>query len=153
MNPNGLRTSYLWEEILQKESLSDILENYAQVIKKKDEKTGKVKVSVVWPRYHQLDVVRKLLAETREHGVGQRFLIQHSAGSGKSNSITWLAYQLVGLLDGTKPLMDSVIVVTDRVNLDKQIRNNIAAFKRLSNLVAWADSAETLRLNLESGKR
>ncbi len=153
VNPNGLRTSYLWEEILQKESLSDILENYAQVIKKKDEKTGKVKVSVVWPRYHQLDVVRKLLAETREYGVGQRFLIQHSAGSGKSNSITWLAYQLVGLLDGTKPLMDSVIVVTDRVNLDKQIRNNIAAFKRLSNLVAWADSAETLCSNLESGKK
>ncbi len=153
VNPDGLRTSYLWEKILQKESLSDILENYAQVIKKHDEKTGKVKVSVVWPRYHQLDVVRKLLTETREHGVGQRFLIQHSAGSGKSNSITWLAYQLVGLLDGTKPLMDSVIVVTDRVNLDKQIRNNIGAFKRLANLVAWADSAESLRSNLESGKK
>lgn len=153
VNPSGLRTAYLWEEILRKESLSDILENYAQVVKKKDLKTGKEKISVVWPRYHQLDVVRKLLAETREHGVGQRFLIQHSAGSGKSNSITWLAYQLVGLLDGTKPLMDSVIVVTDRVNLDKQIRDNIAAFKRLSNLVAWADSAETLRSNLESGKK
>ena len=149
INPNGLRTAYLWEEILRKESLSDILENYAQVVKKKDLKTGKEKVSVVWPRYHQLDVVRKLLKETREHGVGQRFLIQHSAGSGKSNSITWLAYQLVGLLDGTKPLMDSVIVVTDRINLDKQIRDNIAAFKRLSNLVAWAGSADTL----DSGKK
>ena len=94
-----------------------------------------------------------MLAETRANGVGNRYLIQHSAGSGKSNSITWLAYQLVGLLDGTEPLMDSVIVVTDRVNLDKQIRDNIAAFKRLSNLVAWADSAETLRQNLESGKK
>ena len=153
VNPNGLRTSYLWEDILKKESLSDILENYAQVVKKKDEKTGKEKVSVVWPRYHQLEVVRQLLAETRAKGVGQRYLIQHSAGSGKSNSITWLAYQLVGLLDGTEPLMDSVIVVTDRVNLDKQIRDNIASFKRLSNLVAWADSAETLRKNLESGKK
>lgn len=150
---HGLRTSYLWEDILKKESLSDILENYAQVVKKKDEKTGKEKISVVWPRYHQLEVVRQLLAETRSKGVGQKFLIQHSAGSGKSNSITWLAYQLVGLLDGTEPLMDSVIVVTDRVNLDKQIRDNIAAFKRLSNLVAWADSAETLRENLESGKK
>ncbi len=150
---HGLRTSYLWEDILKKESLSDILENYAQVVKKKDEKTGKEKISVVWPRYHQLEVVRQLLAETRSKGVGQKFLIQHSAGSGKSNSITWLAYQLVGLLDGTEPLMDSVIVVTDRVNLDKQIRDNIAAFKRLSNLVAWADSAETLRKNLESGKK
>ena len=153
VNPNGLRTSYLWEDILKKESLSDILENYAQVVKKKDEKTGKEKVSVVWPRYHQLEVVRQLLAETRAKGVGQRYLIQHSAGSGKSNSITWLAYQLVGLLDGTEPLMDSVIVVSDRVNLDKQIRDNIASFKRLSNLVAWADSAETLRKNLESGKK
>lgn len=153
VNPHGLRTSYLWEDILKKESLSDILENYAQVVKKKEEKTGKERISVVWPRYHQLEVVRQLLAETRAKGVGQKFLIQHSAGSGKSNSITWLAYQLVGLLDGTEPLMDSVIVVTDRVNLDKQIRDNIASFKRLSNLVAWADSAETLRKNLESGKK
>lgn len=153
VNPHGVRTAYMWEEILKKESLSDIIENYAQVVKKKDEKTGKEKISVVWPRYHQLEVVRKLLAETRANGVGNRYLIQHSAGSGKSNSITWLAYQLVGLLDGTEPLMDSVIVVTDRVNLDKQIRDNIAAFKRLSNLVAWADSAETLRQNLESCKK
>lgn len=153
VNPNGVRTSYLWEDILKKESLSDIIENYAQVVKKIDEKTGREKVSVVWPRYHQLEVVRKLLAETRTNGVGNRYLIQHSAGSGKSNSITWFAYQLVGLLDGTDPLMDSVIVITDRVNLDKQIRDNISAFKRLANLVAWADSAETLRQNLESGKK
>ncbi|MBQ8225480.1 MAG: type I restriction endonuclease subunit R [Bacteroides sp.] len=153
VNPNGLRTAFLWEEILGKESLSDILENYAQVVKKKDEKTGIVKTSVIWPRYHQLEVVRNLLTETRTNGIGNRYLIQHSAGSGKSNSITWLAYQLVGLLDGTQPLMDSVIVITDRVNLDKQIRDNITAFKRLTNLVAWADSADTLRSNLESGKK
>lgn len=153
VNPNGLRTAFLWEEILGKESLSDILENYAQIVKKKDEKTGIVKTSVIWPRYHQLEVVRNLLTETRTNGIGNRYLIQHSAGSGKSNSITWLAYQLVGLLDGTQPLMDSVIVITDRVNLDKQIRDNITAFKRLTNLVAWADSADTLRSNLESGKK
>lgn len=153
VNPNGVRTAYLWEDILQKESLSDIIENYAQVVKKRDEKTGVEKTSVVWPRYHQLDAVRSLLKATREGGVGQRFLIQHSAGSGKSNSITWLAYQLVGLLDGTQPLLDSVIVVTDRVNLDNQIRDNIIAFKRLQNLVAWADSADTLRQHLESGKK
>lgn len=153
VNPNGVRTAYLWEDILKKESLSDILENYAQVVKKKDDKTGVIKISVVWPRYHQLEVVRKLLAETKANGVGNRYLIQHSAGSGKSNSITWLAYQLVGLLDGTQPLMDSVIVVTDRVNLDKQIKDNIAAFKRLENIVAWADSAENLRTHLQSGKK
>ena len=153
VNPDGVRTAYLWEDILEKESLSDILENYAQVVKKKDEKTGKTKFSVVWPRYHQLEVVRKLLAVTRANGVGNRYLIQHSAGSGKSNSITWLAYQLVGLLDGTQPLMDSVIVVTDRINLDKQIRDNISAFKRLENIVAWADNAENLRKHLERGKK
>ena len=153
VNPNGVRTAYLWEEILTKESLSDIIENYAQVVKRKDPKTNTEKETVVWPRYHQLDCVRQLLKETRKNGVGQRFLIQHSAGSGKSNSITWLAYQLVGLLDGTQALIDSVIVVTDRVNLDNQIRDNIAAFKRLSNLVAWADSADTLRNHLESGKK
>ena len=161
VNPNGVRTAYLWEDILKKESLSDILENYAQVVvkkkKKKDPKTKQVKeiskIMAVWPRYHQLDVVRQLLKETKEKGVGQRFLIQHSAGSGKSNSITWLAYQLVGLLDGTTPLLDSVIVVTDRVNLDNQIRDNIVAFKRLTNLVAWADNAENLKNHLESGKK
>jgi len=161
INPNGVRTAYLWEEILKKESLSDILENYAQVVvkkkRKKDPRTKTVKETtktmVVWPRYHQLDVVRQLLKETKEKGVGQRFLIQHSAGSGKSNSITWLAYQLVGLLDGTKPLLDSVIVVTDRVNLDNQIRDNIVAFKRLQNIVEWADSAEHLKNHLDSGKK
>ena len=88
INPNGVKTAYLWEEILEKRSLSDIIENYAQVVKKKDEKTGQEKQSVVWPRYHQLDCVRRVLAETKAKGVGQRFLIQHSAGSGKSNSIT-----------------------------------------------------------------
>ena len=153
INPNGVKTAYLWEEILAKESLSDIIENYAQVVKKLDPKTNTEKQSVIWPRYHQLDCVRRLLAETKAKGVGQRFLIQHSAGSGKSNSITWLAYQLVGLLDGTQALLDSVIVVTDRVNLDTQIKNNIVAFKRLQNLVAWADSAEALRNHLESGKK
>lgn len=161
VNPNGVRTAYLWEEVLQKESLSDIIENYAQVVVKqvreKDKETGKykevTKTSVVWPRYHQLDAVRKLLKQTKDGGVGQRFLIQHSAGSGKSNSITWLAYQLVGLLDGTQPLLDSVIVVTDRVNLDGQIRDNIVAFKRLTNLVAHAESADELRQHLESGKK
>lgn len=161
VNPNGVRTAYLWEDILKKESLSDILENYAQVVVKKvrerDKNTGKykevTKTSVVWPRYHQLDAVRCLLKATKDGGVGHRFLIQHSAGSGKSNSITWLAYQLVGLLDGTQPLLDSVIVVTDRVNLDGQIRDNIIAFKRLQNLVAHAESADDLRKHLESGKK
>ncbi len=161
INHNGVRTAYLWEDILEKHSLSYILENYAQVVKKKktvkDKKTGKKKEieteSIVWPRYHQLDAVRKMLEATKKNGVGQKFLIQHSAGSGKSNSITWLAYQLVGLLDGAQPLLDSVIIVTDRVNLDNQIRDNINAFKRLQNIVEWADSSTTLKDALENGKK
>lgn len=153
VNPNGLATSYLWEEILTKHSLSNMLEEFAQVIEEKNEKTGKTKTKVIWPRYHQLDAVRSLLKATKEKGIGQRFLIQHSAGSGKSNSITWLAYQLVGLLKDNKPVVDSVIVVTDRVNLDKQIRDNIRSFQKLSNVVEWADSSDTLAKALKGGKK
>lgn len=153
VNPNGVRTSYLWEDVLSKYSLSDIIENYAQVVVKKDKKTGKEKESVIWPRYHQLDVVRKLLAATKENPIGQRFLIQHSAGSGKSNSITWLAYQLVTLVEDDENIVDSVIVVTDRVNLDKQIRDNIKAFKKLDNTIAWAEDSSTLNKSLQDGKK
>ena len=153
VNPNGVKTAYLWEEILSKESLSDIIENYAQVVVKKDKKTGKEKEFVIWPRYHQLDGVRKLLAVTKENPIGQRFLIQHSAGSGKSNSITWLAYQLVTLVENDENIVDSVIVVTDRVNLDKQIRDNIKAFKRLDNTIAWAENSDTLNKSLKAGKK
>ncbi len=153
VNPNGLKTAYLWEEVLTKQSLSNILEDFAQVIEEKDEKTGKTKTKVIWPRYHQLEVVRRLLRETKEKGVGHRYLIQHSAGSGKSNSITWLAYQLVGLLKENVPVVDSVIVVTDRVNLDKQIRDNIRSFQKLANVVAWADSSESLAEALKGGKK
>lgn len=153
VNPNGLKTAFLWEDVLTKHSLSNILEDFAQVIEEKDEKTGKTKTKVIWPRYHQLEVVRRLLKETKEKGVGHRFLIQHSAGSGKSNSITWLAYQLVGLLKNNEPVVDSVIVVTDRINLDKQIRDNIRSFQKLSNVVAWADSSDTLASALKGGKK
>ena len=137
-------TEYLWQEVLQKDSLADILENYAQVIEKK---------RVIWPRYHQLDCVRKLLFETRANPIGQRFLIQHSAGSGKSNTITWLAYQLVTLVEDDENIVDSVSLVPARVNLDKQIRNNITAFKRLSNIVAWAEDSATLKEALQGGKK
>lgn len=154
---NDTMTSYLWKDILTKPTLSNIIENFAQVIvsKKKDMKTGKIrdKEKVIWPRYHQLDAVRTLVKQTQKCGVGKRFLIQHSAGSGKSNTITWLAYQLVVLLKNQQPFFDSVVVVTDRVNLDRQIRDNINAFQRLSNIVGWADKSETLRLMLQGGKK
>lgn len=147
-------TSYLWKDILTKPTLSNIIENFAQVIITEDKKTHKKKETVIWPRYHQLDAVRSLLKVTRMSDIGRKFLIQHSAGSGKSNSITWLAYQLVTLLQpNQEPFFDSIIVVTDRVNLDKQIRDNINAFQRLSNLVGWADKSGTLRELLTGGKK
>jgi len=147
-------TSYVWKDVLTKPTLSNIIENFAQVISTQDPKTHKVKEKVIWPRYHQLDAVRSLLHATKKSPIGRRFLIQHSAGSGKSNSITWLAYQLVTLLQqNQQPFFDSIVVVTDRVNLDKQIRDNINAFQRLSNLVGWADNSASLRELLQGGKK
>ena len=152
--PSKTMTSYLWEEIFTKQSLSNIIENFAQVVATEDKKTRRLKEKNIWPRYHQLDAVRRLLAATAESPVGRRFLVQHSAGSGKSNTITWLAYQLVLLQKpDTTAKFDSIIVVTDRVNLDKQIRDNINAFAKLKNLVGWADNSTTLRELLQGGKK
>lgn len=152
VNPNGLRTSYLWEEILEKESLSDILEHYAQMVRERDE-NGRLRVKVIWPRWHQLEVVRQLLRASSTDGIGQRYLVQHSAGSGKSNSIAWLAYQLVELLQESRALFDSVIIITDRKNLDKQMRDNIRAFTHSEHLVGWSDSSDKLRRLLEGGTK
>ena len=138
-NPDGLTTDYLWKEVLTKDRLTDILENYAQVVEEKDEKTGKKKKKQIFPRYHQLSVVRGLLADVEMKGVGHRYLIQHSAGSGKSNSIAWLAHQLVGLEKEKTALFDSVIVVTDRRVLDKQIRDTIKSFAQVGHVVGHAD--------------
>jgi type I restriction enzyme R subunit len=124
-NLDGLKTDYLWKRLLTREGLTDILENYAQVVETKDDRTGKKKAVQIWPPYHQLDVVHRLLADTRQHGAGQRYLIQHSAGSGKSNSIAWLAHQLIGLRRDDSSVFDSIVVVTDRRILDKQIRDTI----------------------------
>jgi type I restriction enzyme R subunit len=130
-NPNGLKTDYLWKRILTRDGLTDIIENYAQVVETKDEKTGKKKRAQIWPRFHQLDVVRKLLADAGARGAGKRYLIQHSAGSGKSNSIAWLAHQLIGLKKDGAQAFDSIIVVTDRRILDQQIRNTIRQFAQV----------------------
>ena len=153
-NENGLMTDYLWKNILTKPMLSRIIENYAQVVVEEDPETKKKTEKQVFPRYHQLDCVQKLLADVQEKGVGQRYLIQHSAGSGKSNSIAWLAHQLIGLEDADgHPLIDSVIVVTDRVILDKQIRDNIKQFMQVKNTVLWAEHSGDLRKAVETGKR
>lgn len=152
-NPAGLATDYLWKEILARDRLTDILENYAQVVEEKDEKTGKKKSKQIFPRYHQLMVVGKLLADTQNAGVGKRYLIQHSAGSGKSNSIAWLAHQLVGLEKSKKAVFDSVIVVTDRRVLDKQIRDTIKSFAQVGNVVGHAEHSGDLRRFINEGKQ
>ena len=152
-NPAGLAIDYLWREVLPRESLTNILENYAQVVEEKDEKTGRKRRAQVWPRYHQLDVVRRLLADAEAHGVGRRYLIQHSAGSGKSNSIAWLAHQLIGLTRDDAPVFDSIIVVTDRRILDRQIRDTIRQYAQVSATVGHADRSGDLRRFIESGKK
>lgn len=152
-NPDGLKTEYLWKNLLTRAGLTEILENYAQVIETKDERTGRKKRVQVWPRYHQLDVVRKLLADTARHGAGKRYLIQHSAGSGKSNSIAWLAHQLIGLRRDDAPVFDSIIVVTDRRILDQQIRDTVKQFAQVGATVGHAEHSGDLRAFIEGGKK
>ena len=152
-NPEGLKTEYLWNRILTREGLTDILENYAQVVETKDRKTGHKRAVQIFPRYHQLDVVRKLLADARQNGAGHRYLIQHSAGSGKSNSIAWLAHQLIGLKRDDTAIFDSIIVVTDRRILDKQISDTIKQFSQVSATIGHAEHSGDLRKYIEGGKK
>jgi type I restriction enzyme R subunit len=152
-NPTGLKTDYLWKQILTRDGLTDILENYAQVVETRDEKTGRKKAVQIWPRYHQLDVVRKLLADAGRNGVGRRYLIQHSAGSGKSNSIAWLAHQLIGLKKDEKAVFESIIVVTDRRILDQQIKGTIKQFAQVGATVGHAAHSSDLRRYIAEGKK
>lgn len=152
-NPEGIMTDYLWKDILTKTKLSRIIENYAQVVVEENPETRKKSVKQIWPRYHQLDCVEKLLADVKQYGVGKRYLIQHSAGSGKSNSIAWLAHQLIGLERDGRPMIDSVIVVTDRRILDKQIRDTIKQFMQVKNTVVWARHSGDLKKAIQDGKR
>ncbi len=152
-NPSGIKTDYLWKEVLTRESLTDLLENFTQLTEEKDPKTGKKLRKQIFPRYHQLDVVRKLLAHASDHGPGQRYLIQHSAGSGKSNSIAWLAHQLVGLAKDGRPVFDSIIVVTDRRILDQQIKETVRQFAQVRATLGHAEHSGDLRRFLESGKK
>ena len=152
-DPGGIRTGYLWREVLRRESLANILENYAQLVATKDGTTRKKRKTPIWPRYHQLDVVRRLLADAAGHGAGRRYLIQHSAGSGKSNSIAWLAHQLIGLAQDGAPVFDSIVVVTDRRILDTQIRDTIRQYAQIRATVGHAEDSGDLRRFLESGKK
>ena len=152
-NPSGIKSDYLWREVLARESLTDILENYAQLVERRDEKTGRRRQEQIWPRYHQLDVVRRLLEDAEEHGAGRRYLIQHSAGSGKSNSIAWLAHQLIGLEKEGASVFDSIIVVTDRRILDRQINDTIKQFAQVGATVGHADRSGDLRRFIETGRK
>lgn len=147
-----MKTSYFWEELLQKDTLANLLFNFAQIVKKDKAEF------VIFPRFHQFDVVRKLLKDAKEKGVGQRYLIQHSAGSGKSNSIAWLAHNLASLHrvenHKEKKVFDSILVVTDRKVLDRQIQENVKSFTENRNLVeAITEGSKQLKAALKEGKK
>ena len=157
-NPVGLATAYLWEQILTPASLTDILENFGQVIEKRNRRTGRKTYKQIFPRYHQLDVVRSLLADVAVHGVGRCYLGQHSAGSGKSHSIAWLSHQVGDITHNGERVFDSVIVVTDRRNLDEQLRNNILDFMQVEATVGavtgrGSSKTEQLKQFLAAGKK
>ncbi|MYA40707.1 MAG: type I restriction endonuclease subunit R [Gemmatimonadetes bacterium] len=152
-NPDGLKTEYLWREVLARGSLTDILENYAQLLAEQDPKTGRKKRKQIWPRYQQLEVVRRLLANAARHGAGKRYLIQHSAGSGKSFSIAWLAHQMIPLEREGETVFDSIIVVTDRRILDRQIRDTIKQYGQVKANVGHAKRSGDLRRFIEQGKK
>jgi type I restriction enzyme R subunit len=152
-NPDGLKTDFLWKRILTPQGITNIIENYAQIVEEIHPKTRRKIRKQVFPRYHQLDVVRRLLDDALQNGAGKRYLIQHSAGSGKSNSIAWLAHQLIGLRKNDKVVFDSVIVITDRRILDDQIKNTIKGFMQVGSTVGHAERSGDLRKFIESGKK
>ena len=152
-NPHGLKTDYLWKEVLTRRSLTDILENYAQLVSEAGAPGVKKTRKQLFPRFHQLDAVRRLLADAAASGAGRRYLIQHSAGSGKSNSIAWLTHRLIDLVTDGQPVFDSIVVVTDRLILDKQISDTIGQFAQVSSIVGHAERSGDLRGFLKSGKK
>lgn len=151
-NPNGYDTGYLWEEVLQRDSMLDLIHRFISFVKEKEEvvKNGVTKTvmkeKMIFPRYHQYDVVKKIMADVKANGVGNNYLIQHSAGSGKSNSIAWIAYRLASVHDAdNKGLFDSVIVVTNRVVLDGQLQDTINSFEHQVGLVEAIDDKKNSR--------
>lgn len=154
-NPHGLKTDYLWKQVLQKDSLANIIENFTQVVEEEDEK-GKKRRKQVFPRFHQLRTVRALLRCSRVDGIGKRYLIQHSAGSGKSNTIAWLAHQLVELKTAANVMLaqfDSVIVITDRRALDTQIARTIKSYDHVASIFGHSEDAAELRTFLRKDKK
>ncbi|MBR8828250.1 MAG: type I restriction endonuclease subunit R [Gomphosphaeria aponina SAG 52.96 = DSM 107014] len=150
-----LDTAYLWEKIWQKTSILDLIQNFITEVEKKDEKGKKTgEKTLIFPRYHQLDTVRKLVEDAQKNGPGKSYLIQHSAGSGKSNSIAWLAHRLSSLhnIDNNR-IFDSIVVITDRKILDKQLQNTISQFEQKIGVVEKIDKdSNQLKKALEEGK-
>ena len=154
INPNGYDTDYLWKNVLCKERLLEILQKYLHLETVRDQKSGRIlSERMIFPRYHQLDVVTKLLADVKENGAGHNYLIQHSAGSGKSNSIAWLAHRLSGLHDSNnEKIFQSVIIVTDRRVLDSQLQNTVYQFDHVEGVVVKVDkNAHQLQQAIEDG--
>ena len=138
INPNDYQTAYIWKEVFTKDSMLDILQKFLNLEVKDAKKT------LIFPRYHQLDVVRKVIADVKENGSGRNYLIQHSAGSGKSNSIAWTAFRLASLFDSNnKPIFSSIIIVTDRRNLDAQLQATVSGFDHVVGTIAAIDNKMT----------
>ena len=158
-NPDGYPTAYLWEQVLQRDHLMDVFQRFMNLEVKKEKQDGKeiTKKTLIFPRYHQLDVVRKLIADVKMKGSGENYLIQHSAGSGKSNSIAWLAYHLASAHDKEDhPIFASTIIVTDRTVLDRQLQNTILSFDHTTGLVETIDhskSSQDLKNAINDGKK
>lgn len=153
VNENGYDTAYLWEQVLVKVRLLEILHKYLHLQVERDDKGNVKSERMIFPRYHQLDVVTRLLADVKENGSGRNYLIQHSAGSGKSNSIAWLAHRLAGLHnDLDEKIFQSVIIVTDRRVLDSQLQNTVYQFDHVEGVVQKIDkNAQQLKEAIEAG--
>lgn len=155
VNPDGYRTAYLWEDVLSVSTLTEIIQRYMKLEMKASD--GVTPDKLIFPRYHQLDVVRKLVTDAKANGSGKNYLIQHSAGSGKSNSIAWLAYQLASTFNAdNEPLFKSVIIINDRTVLDRQMQRTIESFDHKSGFVESIGDgkhAEDLKKAIESGTK
>ena len=155
-NPGGYRTDYFWKYLLSKDSVLDLVENFIHEFEERHEdEEGMTEQKLIFPRYHQLNSVRSLLTDAKKKGVGENYLIQHSTGSGKTFTISWLAHQLTSLHDEEDNLIfDTVIVISDRTHLDEQLQYHVRQFEKTRGLVANIDEhSDQLRNALEQGKK
>ena len=155
-NPDGFRTAYVWDDVWSRESMLDLLNHFIVDRKKLDEEGNETtERELIFPRFHQLDAVRRLVTHAKKNGTGQPYLVEHSAGSGKSNTIAWLCHRLVGLHDSAdQRVFDAIIVITDRTVLDRQLRNTLRSFEQVKGIVTAIEKqkAKELAAALETGK-